>query len=116
MKQDAWEDWTKNWNNAKKFFDSKGNIKTKAKLKKKWHDDFMEIFKAHNKIVDELKKDFIQQGRKDREDEIIKLIINVIKQQSWVFRKVDDTQKITNIILEDLEQDLLKQIKGDKFE
>ena len=77
MTQDAWEDWTKNWNNAKKFFDSKGNIKTKAKLKKKWHDDFMEIFKAHNKIVEALKK-HIQQCKQDVIDIIEKELLGEI--------------------------------------
>ena len=35
--QDLWE---REWNNAYKFFNSKGNIKTKSKLKDKWYKDF----------------------------------------------------------------------------
>ena len=38
----VWEKWENNWNNAKKFYGSKGNIKTMSKLKDKWHDEFME--------------------------------------------------------------------------
>ena len=37
---DIWEQWTKNWENAKKFFESKGNMKTKSRLKAKWYRDF----------------------------------------------------------------------------
>lgn len=48
----VWELWEQEWNNAYKFFNSKGNITTKARLKKKWHDDFMKMFK---KIEQELK-------------------------------------------------------------
>lgn len=36
-----WELWEQNWKDASNFFNSKGNIKTKAKLKKKWYDNFM---------------------------------------------------------------------------
>ena len=38
-----WKEWEKNWNNAYKFFNSKGNTKTKSRLKKKWQDDFMDM-------------------------------------------------------------------------
>ena len=34
--------WRKNFHNAKKFFESKGNLDTKDKLKKKWLDEFYE--------------------------------------------------------------------------
>lgn len=44
MKINTWDLWTENWNNAKAFFDSKGNSKTKSKLKTKWHKDFMKMF------------------------------------------------------------------------
>jgi len=35
-----WRFWVSNWENAKRFFESKGNIKTRAKLKAKWYKDF----------------------------------------------------------------------------
>lgn len=38
--------WTENWTNAKAFFDSKGNIGTRSKLKAKWYKDFMNMFKV----------------------------------------------------------------------
>ncbi len=37
--------WQKNWDNASKFFESKGNVHTLSKLKNKWYNDFMQIFK-----------------------------------------------------------------------
>jgi len=43
---DAFEEWTKNWKNAKRFFDSKGNAKTTAQLKKEWYDGFMDTLKG----------------------------------------------------------------------
>ena len=36
-----WELWSNNWANAYAFFNSKGNIKTKARLKKRWCDEYM---------------------------------------------------------------------------
>lgn len=36
IRMDLWEE---NWNDAYKFFHSKGNVKTKARLKKKWQDN-----------------------------------------------------------------------------
>jgi hypothetical protein len=35
-----WGLWVKNWKNAKTFFDTEGNLKTKCRLKKRWHDEF----------------------------------------------------------------------------
>ena len=32
--------WEKEWKNAYNFFNSKGNIKTKLRLKKKWYNEF----------------------------------------------------------------------------
>lgn len=52
-KINIWDEWAKNFENAKAFFTSKGNIKTKAKLKKKWHDDY---FKTFEKIEDIINK------------------------------------------------------------
>ena len=52
-KINVWDLWAKNWDNAYRFFNSKGGIQTKARLKKKWNDDFMAMFymieKAMNK-------------------------------------------------------------------
>lgn len=39
----TWELWDKEWCNANSFYNSKGNAKTKARLKKKWYDEFMGI-------------------------------------------------------------------------
>ena len=35
-----WKIWRRNWENAKRFFDSKGNIYTRSKLKDKWYREF----------------------------------------------------------------------------
>jgi len=40
----TWDLWVQNWNNANKFFNSKGKVETRARLKKKWHDDFINMF------------------------------------------------------------------------
>ncbi len=36
----GWEMWERNFYNAKRFFSTKGNLKTKSKLKDKWFRDF----------------------------------------------------------------------------
>lgn len=41
--QNSWDAWKKEWNNAKSFFDSKGNINTMSKLKTKWNKEFVEM-------------------------------------------------------------------------
>ena len=41
----VWKLWKDNWDNAYRFFNSKGNVQTRGKLKQKWHDDFMKMFK-----------------------------------------------------------------------
>ena len=38
----AFEMWSDNFKNAKKFFDSKGNSNTKSGLKDKWYKKFYE--------------------------------------------------------------------------
>ncbi len=64
----TWSLWVRNWDNAYRFFNSKGNAKTKARLKKKWHDDFMKIFNADMpKQVRQIKmKDFNSSKPKKR--------------------------------------------------
>ena len=47
--QATWELWTKEWQNAYNFFNSKGNVKTKSRLKNKWHKDFMNIIEEISK-------------------------------------------------------------------
>ena len=37
-----WEIWSNNFYNARRFFTSKGNLKTRAKLKAKWLNKFIE--------------------------------------------------------------------------
>jgi len=44
-KIDIWEMWGKNWENAKRFFYSKGNIKTRSRLKDRWFKEFAEEIK-----------------------------------------------------------------------
>lgn len=39
---EVWDEWSKNFNNAKAFFESKGSIKQKERLKKRWLDGFYE--------------------------------------------------------------------------
>jgi hypothetical protein len=39
-KPNGFEIWNRNFFNAKRFFETKGNIKTKSKLKDKWFNDF----------------------------------------------------------------------------
>ena len=36
----GWDIWDGNFHNARRFFKSKGNIKTKSKLKDKWFKKF----------------------------------------------------------------------------
>lgn len=43
-----WDYWEKNFYNAKRFFESKGNIKTRSKLKDKWYKEFVESLKEIN--------------------------------------------------------------------
>ena len=35
-----WDLWEKEWENASKFFQSKGNVKTRSKLKDQWYKEF----------------------------------------------------------------------------
>ena len=36
----AWDLWASNWKYAKRFFDSKGNLKTRSKVKDDWYKNF----------------------------------------------------------------------------
>lgn len=53
--KDINELWTKEWKNAYNFFNSKGNLQTKSRLKDKWNKEFKamlymierEILKKH---------------------------------------------------------------------
>ncbi len=49
----TWDLWVKEFNNAKKFFNSKGNVHTKSKLKDEWYKSFI---KSLNEISDEAHK------------------------------------------------------------
>ncbi len=52
-----WDLWHKEFYNARAFFKTKGNIKTKSRLKDKWYKEFKEmlqlvekeVHKSHNK-------------------------------------------------------------------
>lgn len=59
--ENAWDAWGIEWENAKRFFNSKGNIHTRSKLKDKWHKEFMEILKF-----------FYEQGKFAKENEGVK--------------------------------------------
>ena len=39
-KINAWDMWSRNFYNAKRFFESKGNMETKSKLKDRWYRQF----------------------------------------------------------------------------
>ena len=44
MKQiSIWDLWKKEWENASKFFNCKGNTTTKSRLKDKWYKEFKEM-------------------------------------------------------------------------
>jgi len=54
MKQiNIWDLWEKEWNNASKFFNCKGNVKTKSRLKDKWHKEFVDSLKIIEKTTRE---------------------------------------------------------------
>lgn len=40
-----WDLWKREWTNAYDFYNSKGNVKTKSKLKDRWYKDFVKILK-----------------------------------------------------------------------
>lgn len=42
---DDWDKWEQNFNDAKAFFESKGNTDTKSKLKNKWFNNFIKNIK-----------------------------------------------------------------------
>lgn len=46
-----WELWEREWKNAYRFYHTKGNIKTKSKLKDKWYKDFVKILEEVNLII-----------------------------------------------------------------
>ena len=37
---EEWDFWERNWENARKFFESKGNMDTKSRLKDKWYNEY----------------------------------------------------------------------------
>lgn len=41
---ELWKLWEKEWKNAYAFFNTKGNLKTKCRLKAKWYKEFKESF------------------------------------------------------------------------
>ena len=43
MQINIWDLWANEWANAHAFFNTKGNIKTKSRLKTKWHKEFKEM-------------------------------------------------------------------------
>lgn len=51
-----WDLWAKEWKNASKFFKSKGDIKTRSRLKDKWFKDFKGMLMEIEKTVIENQK------------------------------------------------------------
>jgi len=47
--------WKKEWKNAYNFFNTKGNTKTKSRLKKKWYKEFKEMLMFVEKEMMEAK-------------------------------------------------------------
>ena len=43
---DVWDIWSRNFYGAKRFFGSRGNIKTKSKLKDRWYKQFVKDLKS----------------------------------------------------------------------
>ena len=43
MRINIWDLWAKEWKNAYNFFNTKGNLKTKSRLKDKWYKEFKEM-------------------------------------------------------------------------
>ena len=58
MKQiNIWDLWEKEWKNAYNFFNSKGNIQTKSRLKDKWNKEFKKMLYDFEKVIkDNLKR------------------------------------------------------------
>lgn len=52
-----WGVWSDNFYSAKKFFESKGNLKTRDKLKKKWLNNFQE---GYTQIFSDCKKRLLE--------------------------------------------------------
>ena len=59
--------WNKEWENASKFFQSKGNIKTKSRLKDKWFKDFKEMLEGVERLTRELTKENTPSNEKTEE-------------------------------------------------
>ncbi len=71
-----WDIWEQNWINAAKFFNSRGNINTKAKLKKKWLDNFNKDF-----------VDVIAQAKLDALKELETLGIVYVENPNYIYFK-----------------------------
>jgi len=59
-----WDLWQKEWENASKFFQSKGNTKTLSKLKGKWYGEFKEMLM----LVEEKTRENIKPKKSDNND------------------------------------------------
>ena len=44
----TWELWAENFEDAKRFFKSEGNIKTRSKLKDKWYKNYIKQLERVN--------------------------------------------------------------------
>ena len=93
-----WELWEKEWKNAKRFFDSKGNIRTKSKYKDKWFKDFSDIIQDSALKASSHRKEAIKkmiEGKRSK--------IDRSKRQDCYGRAVEDhsyNQALTDILKE----------------
>lgn len=53
---DVWDLWLREWTNASRFFSSKGNNKTRSRLKDKWYKEFRQIIMLVEKQNKEVRK------------------------------------------------------------
>ena len=53
----AWDLWSLNWEHAKRFFDSRGNVKTRSKLKAEWYKDFVRCLNMAEEYKKEKKEE-----------------------------------------------------------
>lgn len=58
-----WDLWAKEWANAYSFWNSKGNTKTKSRLKDKWYKDFKEMLML---VETEVRKEVAEAQKKNK--------------------------------------------------
>ena len=83
-----WKMWSKNWDNAYNFFNCKGNVHTKSRLKNKWNKDFM------NDILFLIEQSGNQGIQSEREK-----ILKIIEEDDYLanYQKFKLNQKISEL-------------------